>query len=223
MSREDPQLKIRLPAELKARVEDASRAAGRSINSEVVQRLERSFSAPLMEPKEAARLWLFLGRLEDALRTFRQDLIAEEQAGRSPHGSAAAHRLGVLAAEYVRLTRPVLPQFQPAEGDDTLSQEGEPLPPPPPMPATFPQMPLPQLVIPQSLRDLAAVVAEAVFRKLEEGSRPGETPAERLERLMQITQEDPAPDRPARPAPPAASEPRAPGSKKPARRRSRRS
>ncbi|WP_082524744.1 Arc family DNA-binding protein [Pseudorhodoferax sp. Leaf274] len=43
MSREDPQLKIRLPAELKDRIEAASDEAGRSMNAEIVARLTSSF------------------------------------------------------------------------------------------------------------------------------------------------------------------------------------
>lgn len=46
MSREDPQLKIRLPLELKEKIIQSAADHGRSINSEVVARLEQSFSAP---------------------------------------------------------------------------------------------------------------------------------------------------------------------------------
>jgi len=43
MSREDPQLKIRLPLELKEKITQSAAEHGRSINSEVVARLEESF------------------------------------------------------------------------------------------------------------------------------------------------------------------------------------
>lgn len=43
MSREDPQLRIRLPIELKEKVEDSAKNNNRSINAEIVQRLEGSF------------------------------------------------------------------------------------------------------------------------------------------------------------------------------------
>ena len=43
MSREDPQLKIRLPLELKEKITQSAADHGRSINSEVVARLEKSF------------------------------------------------------------------------------------------------------------------------------------------------------------------------------------
>jgi hypothetical protein len=44
MSREDPQMKIRLPVELKARVEDASSKNNRTMNAEIVDRLESTFA-----------------------------------------------------------------------------------------------------------------------------------------------------------------------------------
>ncbi len=43
MSREDPQMKIRLPADLKDQIESASKNSGRSMNAEIVARLEASF------------------------------------------------------------------------------------------------------------------------------------------------------------------------------------
>lgn len=43
MSREDPQMKIRLPADLKDQIEAASKQSGRSMNAEIVARLEGSF------------------------------------------------------------------------------------------------------------------------------------------------------------------------------------
>lgn len=43
MSREDPQFKLRMPAGLRDRAEQAARAAGRSLNAELVARLESSF------------------------------------------------------------------------------------------------------------------------------------------------------------------------------------
>lgn len=43
MSREDPQMKIRLPADLKEEIEAAAKQSGRSMNAEIVARLEGSF------------------------------------------------------------------------------------------------------------------------------------------------------------------------------------
>jgi hypothetical protein len=50
MTRDDPQMKLRLPAELKARVEESANAAGRSLNAEIVYRLEASLSAEPRPP-----------------------------------------------------------------------------------------------------------------------------------------------------------------------------
>ncbi|EOV2101828.1 TPA: Arc family DNA-binding protein [Klebsiella pneumoniae] len=43
MSREDPQLRIRLPIELKEKIEDSAKVNKRSMNAEIVQRLDGSF------------------------------------------------------------------------------------------------------------------------------------------------------------------------------------
>ncbi|EAB5934897.1 DNA-binding protein [Salmonella enterica subsp. salamae] len=43
MSREDPQMKVRLPAELKEKLEVAAKENKRSMNAEVVHRLKESF------------------------------------------------------------------------------------------------------------------------------------------------------------------------------------
>lgn len=44
MSREDPQMKIRLPADLKECIEDAATKGKRSLNAEIVARLQASFA-----------------------------------------------------------------------------------------------------------------------------------------------------------------------------------
>ncbi|EDZ5087522.1 Arc family DNA-binding protein, partial [Salmonella enterica] len=43
MSREDPQMKVRLPADLKEKLEVAAKENKRSMNAEVVHRLKESF------------------------------------------------------------------------------------------------------------------------------------------------------------------------------------
>jgi len=45
MARTDPQTNIRLPLRLKERLAVAARASNRTMNAEIVQRLERSFSS----------------------------------------------------------------------------------------------------------------------------------------------------------------------------------
>lgn len=61
MSREDPQLRIRLPIELKEKVEVTAKENGRSMNAEIVQRLEFSFLSEinaddLISAKEAIKI-----------------------------------------------------------------------------------------------------------------------------------------------------------------------
>lgn len=46
MSASDPQMKIRLPVELRDKIAAAAEAAKRSLNAEIVSRLEETFSAP---------------------------------------------------------------------------------------------------------------------------------------------------------------------------------
>ena len=43
MSREDPQFKLRMTADLRSQAEQAAKASGRSLNSELVARIESSF------------------------------------------------------------------------------------------------------------------------------------------------------------------------------------
>lgn len=47
MAREDPQLKLRLTEEMKDRVTRAAQDNGRSVNAEIVSRLESSFQSRL--------------------------------------------------------------------------------------------------------------------------------------------------------------------------------
>ncbi|MET4727936.1 putative transcriptional regulator [Lysobacter enzymogenes] len=72
MTAESPHFKIRLPQNLKARLEQASRASGLSITAEIVQRLEDSF-LPLEEKILATRLEE-LADLEDAVLMLHREL-----------------------------------------------------------------------------------------------------------------------------------------------------
>lgn len=46
MSRNDPHFRLRIPAELKARVEEAARQSRRSVTAEILVALERVFPDP---------------------------------------------------------------------------------------------------------------------------------------------------------------------------------
>ncbi|CNI02408.1 Rha family transcriptional regulator [Yersinia frederiksenii] len=61
MSREDPQLRIRLPIELKEKIEESAKTNNRSMNAEIVQRLDMSFfnetsTDELISAKEAINI-----------------------------------------------------------------------------------------------------------------------------------------------------------------------
>lgn len=63
MSREDPQFKLRMPQDLRQQAEQAAKAAGRSLNAELVTRIESSFlnsstQEALMPAKRAKELAL---------------------------------------------------------------------------------------------------------------------------------------------------------------------
>ncbi|MDF5794700.1 Arc family DNA-binding protein [Pseudomonas aeruginosa] len=63
MSREDPQFKLRMPQDLRQQAEQAAKAAGRSLNAELVTRIESSFlnsstQEVLMPAKRAKELAL---------------------------------------------------------------------------------------------------------------------------------------------------------------------
>ncbi len=47
MARIDPQVNVRMPADLKGRLEDAAEASGRSLTGEIVHRLESTFPKTL--------------------------------------------------------------------------------------------------------------------------------------------------------------------------------
>ena len=49
MSRTDPQFKLRMPTALRAQVEQAAKDARRSLNAEIVLRLEASFAQSTRE------------------------------------------------------------------------------------------------------------------------------------------------------------------------------
>jgi len=74
MSRTDPQMSIRLPGDLKPRLVEAAQANGRTINAEIVNRLERSFFDVQAEsvPEDAIKAILetrqMVGELHQAMK-----------------------------------------------------------------------------------------------------------------------------------------------------------
>lgn len=55
MSRQDPQLKLRLPEALKADIETAAKQNNRSMNSEIVDRLQATFANEDLSPRNSKR------------------------------------------------------------------------------------------------------------------------------------------------------------------------
>lgn len=49
MSRTDPQFKLRMPEALRAQVEQAAKEARRSLNAEIILRLQASFAQSMRE------------------------------------------------------------------------------------------------------------------------------------------------------------------------------
>lgn len=70
MSREDQQMKVRLPADLKQRIEEAAGAARRSLNAEIVARLQESFA-----PREPATVRINLVAGEETKMKDIQDAL----------------------------------------------------------------------------------------------------------------------------------------------------
>lgn len=94
MSREDPQFKLRMPAELRTQAEQAAKAAGRSLNAELVARVEASFlttsTSEALIPAKRARELALMARagIPDEIRRRAIDAIA--RAVRLGHSEAIA-------------------------------------------------------------------------------------------------------------------------------------
>lgn len=92
MSREDPQFKLRMPAELRLQAEQAAKAAGRSLNAELVARIQASLltdteSGTLMPAKQARELAL-IRRATIPQEIRRRAVSAISHAVRSGHSEA---------------------------------------------------------------------------------------------------------------------------------------
>lgn len=65
MARSDPQFNLRVPVELKQKVEDAAKESGRSINAEAVYRLEQSFEISHSSTEETSLLYQKIDKLTE--------------------------------------------------------------------------------------------------------------------------------------------------------------
>jgi hypothetical protein len=89
MARDDPKFIVRMPAELKSRLEQVARANGRSTTAEVVQRLQASFVPRPHQPVDAEALAGLLEEFIDWVRAGRpggpgiaDDLLSDVQRER---------------------------------------------------------------------------------------------------------------------------------------------
>jgi hypothetical protein len=73
MSREDPQFKLRMPSELKAELHEASMENGRSLNAEILARLEESLH-PRNEIALVTKLMARIEHLTELLEDERDEL-----------------------------------------------------------------------------------------------------------------------------------------------------
>lgn len=62
-----PPFGLRMQPDLKARVEESAKANGRSMNAEIVARLEDSFSAPLTKKDLNAEATALMAQLQEML------------------------------------------------------------------------------------------------------------------------------------------------------------
>ncbi len=95
MSRTDPQINVRLSQALKDRLTEAAAAGGRSVNTEIVHRLERSFDP---EPESDAAYQVLL---ETTVRIGRMQSIAENVGRWQQTGWRLFLKLAELAGDRV--------------------------------------------------------------------------------------------------------------------------
>ena len=90
MSREHPQLRVRVPPELKDRLEDMARSSGRTLTAEIVYRLQQSLDGPQEEHVDGfhtidmkladhrnypPQIGDALRKIEDELRAMRETIL----------------------------------------------------------------------------------------------------------------------------------------------------
>lgn len=106
MARDDPHFRLRLPADLKARIEESALEANRSINAEIVHRLSSSLS-----PVDPARLG-----------TIAREFLEERQWWKSLLARSIA---GALSADVIEALQPLLSDVapEPPRRRDELQRE----------------------------------------------------------------------------------------------------
>ncbi|MGU3880109.1 Arc family DNA-binding protein [Pseudomonas aeruginosa] len=124
MSREDPQFKLRMPLPLRSQAEQAAKASGRSLNAELVARLESSFltesSSEDLIPASRARELALMARSGVPGEIRRRAVEAIAKAVRLGHSEASASLedlhldTGIPDAELDELVKDVLVELRDA-------------------------------------------------------------------------------------------------------------
>lgn len=82
MAREDPQMKLRLPVDLKSRIEEVAKSSNRTLNAEIVDRLQGTFKQPNTE--------IQFSRGDDASEEMFANIRRLREEGRSKDAEIAA-------------------------------------------------------------------------------------------------------------------------------------
>lgn len=103
MARNDPQMNLRVPMELKEKVEKAAYENGRTITAEAIQRLEESFTT---QYKESDLNMIAAGfcvglyhRYNDQLENLNKELAGEKDEKRISLLKTEVHRMEILSKE----------------------------------------------------------------------------------------------------------------------------
>lgn len=124
MSREDPQFKLRMPQELRLQAEQAAKAAGRSINAELVARIESSFlnsstQETLISAKRAKELAL-MARTAIPNEIRKRAIMAIQRAVSLGHTEAYANltdlslEVGISDEDLDNLISPIIKELEKA-------------------------------------------------------------------------------------------------------------
>ncbi|WP_336717564.1 Arc family DNA-binding protein [Asaia bogorensis] len=87
MSEQEKQIHVRIPESLKGRIERAAKADGRSVNAEIVQRLDASFGGaqlPAPSPEQYRHTFWEIQALDDSISATLQILDRVEKEYESP-------------------------------------------------------------------------------------------------------------------------------------------
>ncbi|HDR2925577.1 Arc family DNA-binding protein [Pseudomonas aeruginosa] len=121
MSREDPQFKLRMPHELRHQAEQAAKAAGRSLNAELVTRIQSSFldssTQDALIPAKRAKELALMARTAIPSEIRKRAIRAIQRAVSLGHTEAYANltdlslEVGISDEDLESLIRPVIEEL----------------------------------------------------------------------------------------------------------------